>query len=231
MRRKGGLGWIPGIVPRHVTAEDQFWRSLDLSGKVVYDIGAFEGLLTLFFASRAKQVVSFEPNERNRKRLEENLKLNEMSNVLVRAVAMGAIAEKRRMINDPLMPGGATLDAEISRNIVRNRLRHVEQWIAVTTLDEEAETANLLPPDLIKIDIEGWEIEALRGARQTLLTHRPALFLELHGETIAEKTRKTTEIVGFLWELSYRNLRHIETAKQISVSDAVLPIEGHLYCV
>jgi hypothetical protein len=77
MKRKGGLGWIPAAFSRDIdTAEQQFWRSVDLSGITVYDIGAFQGLLTLFFASRAKRVVCFEPNTQNYKRLMENLVLN-----------------------------------------------------------------------------------------------------------------------------------------------------------
>ena len=70
MKRKGGLGWLPAFVSGSAeTLEHHFWRSLDLKRLVVYDIGAFHGLLTLFFASQARQVIAFEPSERNRKRL------------------------------------------------------------------------------------------------------------------------------------------------------------------
>jgi FkbM family methyltransferase len=74
-----------------MTAEQQFWCDLDLSGMTVYDIGAFHGLLTLFFASRAKAVVCFEPNTQNHKRLMENLMLNGIKNVEVRKVGVGLI--------------------------------------------------------------------------------------------------------------------------------------------
>jgi hypothetical protein len=66
MKRKGGLGWVAALFsPGIMTAEQQFWCGLNLRGMTAYDIGAFEGLLTLFFASRAKAVVSFEPNTQN----------------------------------------------------------------------------------------------------------------------------------------------------------------------
>src|ERR1700733_1047757 len=82
MKRKGGLGWIPAILsPGVMTPEQRFWSDLDLSGMTAYDVGAFHGLLTLLFASRAKAVVSFEPNTRNHKRLMENLTLNDIRNV------------------------------------------------------------------------------------------------------------------------------------------------------
>jgi FkbM family methyltransferase len=57
-----GLGWVPAMFSSGLmTAEQQFWSSLNLSGMTVYDIGALHGLLTLFFASRAKAGVCFEP--------------------------------------------------------------------------------------------------------------------------------------------------------------------------
>ena len=57
MKRKGGLGWAPKMFsPGIETAEHRFWSGLDLSGMTVYDIGAFHGLLTLFFASRASEI-------------------------------------------------------------------------------------------------------------------------------------------------------------------------------
>lgn len=54
------------FTPSVATPEERFWHDLDLRGKTVYDIGAFHGSLTLFFAVRAKSVVSFEPNSRDR---------------------------------------------------------------------------------------------------------------------------------------------------------------------
>ena len=90
MKRKGGLGWVPAMfLPGIMTAELQFWCGLNFNGMTVYDIGAFQGLLTLYFASRAKAVVCFEPNTQNHKRLMENLILNGIKNVEVRKVALG----------------------------------------------------------------------------------------------------------------------------------------------
>ena len=57
LRRRGGLGWIPY---ERSAPEALFWKSLDCTGKVVYDVGAFHGLLTIYFARTAKLVVAFE---------------------------------------------------------------------------------------------------------------------------------------------------------------------------
>src|ERR1700722_20393660 len=111
MKRKGGLAWLPAMFsPGVMTAEQQFWSDLNLNGMTVYDVGAFQGLLTLFFASRAKAVVCFEPNTKNHKRLMENLMLNGIKNVEVRKVGVGSHHETRRMVGNPLMLGGASVE-------------------------------------------------------------------------------------------------------------------------
>jgi FkbM family methyltransferase len=231
MKRKGGLGWVPAMFSSGVmTAEQQFWSGLDLTGMTVYDIGAFHGLLTLFFASRARAVVCFEPNTQNRKRLMENLTLNEIRNVEVRKVGVGSRCETRRMVGSPLMPGGASLDDKAVDELLRAGVETVAEEIPIVTLDEEVGQASLPAPDFIKIDIEGWEIEALRGARNTLKLHKPALFIEMHGATMREKRRKVAEIVDSLWDLDYRRIRHIETGTAITLENTAVAMEGHLYC-
>jgi FkbM family methyltransferase len=230
MKRKGGLGWIPRITsPGVLTAEERFWSDLDLGGLTVYDVGAFQGLVTLYFASQAKAVVCFEPNTQNHKRLMENLALNGIKNVEVRKVGVGSRRETRSMAESPLMPGGSSMDGNVVESLLRDRGTVVEE-ISVVALDEEIPRAGLPAPNFIKIDTEGWEIEALRGARRTLELHKPELFLEMHGETISEKKRKVAEIVAFLWELNYRRIRHIETGATIMPENAATAMQGHLYC-
>ena len=229
MRRKGGLGWLPTMFsPGTMTAEQQFWSNLNLSGMIVYDVGAFHGLLTLFFASRAKVVVSFEPNTRNRQRLMENVMLNGIRNAEVRKVGVGSRRETRKMVWCPLIPGGASVDEKTAEELSRAGVQTVVEEISIVTLDEEIPLASLPAPDFIKIDVEGLEIEALRGARNTLKLYRPTLFLEMHGETVHEKQRKVIEIVEFLWEHNYRHINHIETGT--TIENSLVATEGHLYC-
>jgi len=231
MKRKGGLGWVPALFsPGIATAEQQFWRSLSLSGLTIYDVGAFHGLLALFFASRAEAVVCFEPNTQNHKRLMENLTVNGIKNVEVRKVGVGSRRETRRMVGSPLMLGGASVDGKTVAELLRAGVGTVVEEISIVTLDEEIPQARLPTPDFIKIDIEGWEMEALLGARNTLEFHKPALFLEMHGETMREKRRKVAEIVAFLWEINYRRIRHIETGATITPENTSVAREGHLYC-
>jgi len=229
MRRKGGLGWIPVRSGGDLTPEHKFWEELNLAGQTVYDVGSFQGLLALFFASRAKQVICFEPNTKNNKRLTENIALNGIQNVKIFKLGVGSKSETLKMVSDPLMPGGSSVDPKMADQIAHSTSA-VSEEISIVTLDEEITKAQLPRPDFIKIDIEGFELQALQGACQTLALSKPALFLEMHGDTVREKKRKVAEIVAFLWDVNYRSIRHIESGTMITPETSDVAMEGHLYC-
>jgi len=229
MKRKGGLGWLPARFAGPESAEIRFWRTLALDGLTVYDIGAFEGLLSMFFARRARQVVAYEPNPENCTRLMENLRLNRLENVVVRKLGLGREVRNLEMVWDPSMPGGASLETQVADQLRRGVPSVRTHTISISTLDRDRGEAGLPAPDLIKIDIEGWELEALCGARQTLLASRPALFLEMHGETLREKKQKVAAIVEFLNDAGYQEIRHIESGAAITRANSAAACQGHLY--
>lgn len=200
------------------TPESRFWRSLDLRGKVVYDVGAFHGLLTIHYARHARTVIAWEPNSRNRRRLMENVKLNQFPNVTVRPYGLSSKAVRAEMSFDPLMPGMATVDSGMASGSER-------ETIELRTLDSEH---GLEPPDLIKIDVEGFELEVLKGAARTL-EHGPDLFLEMHGADGEDKRRRVRAIADHLWALGYRRILHVETEVEITPENSAVACHGHLY--
>jgi len=229
MRRRGGLGWIPVSVEE--SAELRFWRDLDLAGQTVYDVGAFQGLLTLHFARHATRVIAYEPSSQTRERLLENLRLNNLSNVVVRPVGVGATSDECELYANPLMTGGASIEPATVKGLKASAQPLRVERIKITTLDQDIPENGLPAPDLIKIDIEGLEAEALRGARNVIAQHRPALFLEMHGETLSEKRRKAAEVVGLLVSYGYRRIRHVESGQTVGNENSEVALEGHLYAV
>jgi FkbM family methyltransferase len=230
MKRKGGLGWLPGWVSRGAeTREEQFWGTVNFSGKTVYDVGAFQGLLTMFFARTARQVISYEPNSMNRTRLLDNLPLNNIQNVTVRPFGLGSEPKAAEMVYSRLMSGGASVDEQMSEHLRQSADTKTES-IQITTLDDDIRQQHLPQPDFIKIDVEGWELEVLKGATRTLEKVRPALFLEMHGQTMNEKKRKVAELVNFLTAVGYSEIWHVETGSLITPATSEMAAEGHLYC-
>ena len=222
MKRKGGLGWIPQwLVKEEATPESKFWEVAPLRGTVVYDIGAFHGMLTLWFAPQAERVVSYEPVAQNRARLLENLSLNGIRNVTVRDVALGSSVGAASMRFDPLMPGGSKV--MVDENAPGT-------YVRVTTLDQDIEERKLPAPTFVKIDVEGFELDVLRGAAQTLARERPSVFVEIHGETLAGKQRNAAAVVQFLREAGYGTIHHIESASVVRPGNSDAAAQGHLYC-
>ncbi|MDP8989826.1 MAG: FkbM family methyltransferase [Acidobacteriota bacterium] len=230
MKRKGGLGWIPdSLIKEESTAESKFWESAPLRDAVVYDIGAFHGMLTLWFAPQAKQVVSYEPVAQNRARLLENLALNGIQNVTVRDVALGSGEGAAVMRVNPLMPGGSKVVVE-ENGTQDAGLGLANGRVRVTTLDRDIEDRGLPAPTFVKIDVEGFELDVLRGAAQTLARARPSLFIEIHGETVGGKQRNAAAVVQFLHEAGYGPIQHVESGIDVSPGKSDVAAQGHLYC-
>ena len=138
--------------------------------------------------------------------------------MIVRPYGFASKPSKAQMTIDPLEPGTASLDSGIA-------LGGENEMIELRTLDDEQ---GLRPPDLVKIDVEGFELEVLKGAGRTL-ERKPDLFLEMHGADPEDKMRRVVAIVDHLWASGYRNILHVETKLAITPQNAGEASQGHLY--
>lgn len=227
MRRKGGLGFLP--VKSGETAETEFLRNLPLQGKVVYDVGAFEGLITLFFASKAKQVISWEPNPRNYSRATINVQLNKLDNVKILNRGISNVPGTIDLLYDPLMPGAGSGDSAIKNQIGGSVKSAQKISIPVGRLDDEVGQNSLPLPDLVKIDIEGMELQALQGMHRLLIDRRPELYIEMHGATSKEKVENAQAVSAYLEECGYK-IYDVEHGDYITRATLGERRPGHIYC-
>jgi FkbM family methyltransferase len=230
MRRKGGIGFIPAFIARNHenTVECTFFQLRNFDNQVVYDIGGYQGILSLFFSRTARQVITYEPNPCSAARIRENIALNNISNVTLREIALSDAPGTLALFFVPFMAGTASGDAAISRQMRESFSSVASVTVPVSTLDAEI-AAGQPVPDFVKIDVEGMELAVLRGMRRVLETRRPALYLEMHGSTVEEKNYKTGEIVKFVRGLEY-HVRHIESGQTVTADDVHFAREGHLFC-
>ncbi len=225
LKRKGGLAFLPSSADD--TAEEKFLHGLDLSDKTVFDIGGFVGLMTLFFASRAERVYTFEPNPDSRHRIETNLELNNFKNVTLRPVALGDKPGTLTLVIDDLMSGGASGDPEISKALLDSATHARTIQAELTTVDREIE-AGLPIPDFVKVDVEGMEFFVLRGMRQLLATRKPWVYFELHGTDQSDKLRNASDVINGLRELNYE-IYDVERGSLILPDQAVTGKESHIF--
>jgi FkbM family methyltransferase len=158
-------------------------------GDVVYDVGAHLGSLTLGAArivGTSGRVVAFDGDPENVERLRENSLRNHFGDRTqpVHAAVWSHRSETgipfRRGKNQPLH-GGVEADGQ------RSVLGDGEIIsVPVTTLDDFA-AAGGMPPQLVKIDVEGGEHEVLRGGASLFAKQRPLLIVEVHHQQAADK--------------------------------------------
>jgi FkbM family methyltransferase len=202
--------------------EFAFLRDYLQHDMAVIDVGANEGVYTLFAASRVGpkgRVVAVEPSSRELIRLRKNLDINALGNVLVAESALGEEAgEVDLAVAEPSHAGQNTVGRSVSNPKVTTE--SIER-VRVQTLDEVVSEARLRRVDFIKIDAEGAELNVLRGARRTLERFTPVLQLEIepaalahHGVTSDNVTEELTERGYGVWVFDEETglLRHRNNA-------------------
>lgn len=136
------------------TSEVNLREKLLCDDEVVYDVGAHIGAWTIPAALIGKEVYAFEPNIDCCDILHDNLALNGLNNVTVHNIAL----------------------SNGSWNATVNSCYNDNNTSRAIKLDKVFAD----PPDFIKIDVEGAELEVIAGARETIHKHKPRLFVETH---------------------------------------------------
>ena len=170
-------------------------------GSVVLDIGAHVGLFTILlvrWAGPTGHVYAFEPTPETRAALEDHLVLNDVADH-VTLIPM-AVSD----MTGTAMFYAATSSPENTLSSAHTRLSTAEAIeVPLTTIDDFCTKRNVVPT-LIKIDIEGFELHALRGAKETLAQHRPAVLIELHPMNWPEIGESPATAAAILAQLGYR---------------------------
>lgn len=144
----------------------------------VLDVGANIGITALLFGARAHAgaVHAVEPVPSAYALLQENVSAANANNVHLYNFALGA------------NPGSVLMQGHrenLSGSFVADRHSieddgHFTTEVPLHRLDDVIASMNLDRLDLIKMDIEGYELDALEGAKRTLETHKPIVMLEMN---------------------------------------------------
>jgi FkbM family methyltransferase len=168
--------------------------------EAVLDIGANIGFYSCLAASRGKQTIAIEPAPRNLNFLYRNLWDNQFTGVEIFPVGLGSHPGLARIYGyggiTSFVPGWA-------------QARESQSTLApLTTLDAVAAERFRGTKLLIKMDVEGFELDVLAGARRTLeLAPRPTWLVEIlfRGEAIPGGiSPKFAETFSVFWERGYR---------------------------
>lgn len=210
--------------------EDHFTKVIDAfisPGHTVLDCGANFGYNAVGMGKRLQNqglLVAFEPQRIVYQQLNGNLILNNIFNSVTYNAALGNVQDstvtmKHVDYNLPWVNIGDTSVGEGGEEVPLCRL----------------DDLGLESVDFIKLDVQGYELFVLEGAKNLLETHHPDLFIELEAHQLEKFNITTGQIIKYLKDLGYSIYRidneypcdHICTVKnleKITSLQSILPL-------
>ena len=151
------------------------------------DVGGNIGLHTVRFAQLFQQVHSFEPTDTNFECLQKNTEA--LTGVVLHKMGLGDKEDTLKI----QLPANADNCGNFSIvDFKDNNEQTIDQIIEIRTLDSFN-----LAPDLIKIDVQGFDYNVLIGAKETIKLHHPVIIIE-------SETKKSRNSIGeFLSQQGY----------------------------
>jgi FkbM family methyltransferase len=172
------------------------------SKKVFWDLGAHVGYYTLQFCklNPGGSVFAFEPLERNVLYFEKHMQLNNIKGYKIFKVAVSNAEGTLRFAK-----GTASVAGKLSSE--------GETEVEVIKLSSWYENGKISPPEVIKMDIEGAEINVLHDLKGILINRKPILFLSTHGQLVHDDCISLLEEIGYkvtpLDDANLKNAREI----------------------
>lgn len=164
------------------TNDLKVFTKLIMPGDVIFDIGANTGLYSVVsgVVSNDATIYAFEPNVANLKRLSKNIELNSLSNITIIPFAVGNTNEDIlfTVLKDDVVSDTSSAIEAFSKSTYRGELEWKNISVAQIRVDDFVESHNISKIDLMKVDVEGYEIEVLKGAMQSILCWKPTILLE-----------------------------------------------------
>ena len=184
------IGQALDLYGEYSEGEVDLFRRIVRAGDIVLDVGANLGAHTLFFAKTVGPrgaVLAFEPQRLVFQTLCANMALNNITNVLCYWTALtDAPGVMRVPVLDPRQPdnfGGVALPGQAKGD-------------QITVM--RADSFDLPRCRLIKVDVEGMELEVLRGASRLIERHHPLLYVE------NDRPARAAELIRWIHGRGYR---------------------------
>lgn len=208
-------------------------KALLRPGDCFCDVGSNIGLMSLVASIQvgsSGKVIAFEPQPETYCVLAENIRLNRCTNVLTINEAIGAES------------GTATIYSNVSRTASASLIRPNDEITSVreTTMESLADFIRrngIAQIRMIKVDVEGWELEVLKGAQKLLEGHdAPALCVE-YSHLHTNQGGSLEEIYRFVRSVNDYTVLRLSRGKefpsrlQIIRTEAELPWHDNLFCL
>lgn len=176
----------------------------------IFDVGANFGYLSLVWKQSIAQngkVYAFEPHPTIYNSLKKSVSSNQIVNL---EVLNKAVSHASGSIELHLSSTTSNTLQQVARQNKANKTVAID----MITLDQFVNQNKITSVDLIKIDVDGIELDILKGAKQTIIAHKPIVIVETNGDAV---------IHLFLREQGYKIF---DMQLEECLDDSVLPVNS-----
>jgi FkbM family methyltransferase len=184
----------------------QWWNENIKDNWTIIDAGANIGIFSILFARKAKKVYAFEPCKETVEIMRKNIKENENGDKI--EIIPLALSDHSTIKKDKIHHIWST-----------EPLNEEFQFITIDKFVED----NKVKVDAIKIDVDSYDFEVLKGSKNTLLSQRPVVIVEVVNVALNLRGYNHTHIFEFMKSINYEYKGNLD-------SDNCLfyPIADHL---
>lgn len=179
------------MVVRHMKTLGEFepqsmavWLESIIPGQIMLDVGAYTGIYSIAAALSGASVIAVEPNPTAAERLKENAVKNGVKITLVESAAGGRQETKTLYIKS---------DLSSANSFCKNHKKSIQ--VPVFPLDNIVDRESKV--SAIKIDVEGYEPDALLGASRILRDSKPVIITEANTEEARQKQEMFLSQFGY----------------------------------
>lgn len=191
-------------------------QNLIKPGITIYDCGSHQGYFGMSMSKLTEDdgvVYSFEALPSNFKTYKKNLELNNVKNVKAFHVAIGNQTGTVQFSNS----GNSVANTLMKSSSVFSDYEKID--VPISTLDAFQVTHKLKLPNLVKMDIEGAEYEALLGMNRILVTAYPDLHIATHD---VHQPGVRLACLRYLNDLGYELIAEVPHQGHKDMSDLIL---------
>ena len=195
------------------------------------NIGSFSLVAAKILSKGTGQVIAFEPSEYHVERLAGNIKLNGFENISLNRLGLSDTAGKHALYvprsgSGLTNTGGAT----IFRDEDTPSEKLVMEEVELVRLDDFAAEHGITHVDVMKLDIEGAELRALKGSLRLLTRLRPTVLMEFDLENASRSGDSFDELFSFwsgidyqVWKIAHTGeLTRIDSSKDLDAHQNLL---------
>ncbi len=175
-------------------------RGVSTDDLVFVDVGANTGLHSLYMAQRVSAVHAFDPYPPVVAKMRQNLERNQLENVILHPIGLGAEAARLPFAEPPESNQGT--GSFVSEAGLPGQRTGLELEIAVG--DEYFQEQGIERVDVMKVDVEGFEKAVLTGLRKTLERTRPVIVMEITARKGVEQLFRSREELEAALPQGYR---------------------------